>query len=288
MTKVFPTLHVGQGTCASGLTLFPVWVDAPARRRVSVGAQPGVTVAEREGSPVVGELVVTNGRQDPVLLLEGEMLEGGWQNRTLAHSVLLMPGERSVVEVCCVEQGRWAGSAEHRGGERRVAPSVVGGLRNPGGNRQGQVWDRVRRYEPVMGATATTSHAEHLDRIAVDVNGWAFRPLEGQRGVIIGIMGVPLSLELFSTSDALAAQWRALVQAAALDARLGPPIRTTASAARRFAERVERTSTGRVPDGVAFRVRSDRPGVSVRGMGLDDVLLHANVLHSSHPLLVGA
>ena len=288
MTKVFPALHVGQGTYSAGLTLFPVWVAAPASQGVSVGAQPGLTVAEREGSPVVGQLVVTNGCPDPVLLLEGEMLEGGWQNRTLAHSVLLMPGERSVVEVCCVEQGRWGGAADHHGRARRVAPSVVGGLRNPDGGRQGQVWDRVRRYESVTGSTATTSHAEHLDRIAGDASRIAARPLEGQRGVIIGIMGVPVSLELFPTSDALAAQWRALIEAAALDARLGPPIRTTASAARRFAERVERTSTGRIPDGAAYRISSDRPGVSVRGLGVDDVLLHASVLHSTHPLLVGA
>lgn len=288
MAKVFPTLHVGQGTYVQGLTLFPVWVDAPTWRGGSIGAQVGVAVAEREGSPVVGELVVTNGHSGPVLLLEGEMLEGGWQNRTLAQSVLLMPGERSVVEVCCVEQGRWRGSAEHRGDARRVAPSVVGGLRNVGGTRQGRVWDRVRRYESVLGATATTSHGEHLDRIAADVNLAALRPLEGQRGVIIGIMGVPVSLELFPTADALTRQWRAVVQAAALDARLGPPIRTTAAAARRFAERVERTSADRLPDGLTFRVRSDRPGISVRGLGVDDVLVHANALNSSHPLLVGA
>ena len=118
MTKVFPALHVGQGTYSAGLTLFPVWVGAPAWPGVLVGAQPGVTVAEREGSPVVGELVVTNGRPDPVLLLEGEMLEGGWQNRTLARSVLLAPGKRSVVDVCCVEQGRWGGAAAHHGRAR--------------------------------------------------------------------------------------------------------------------------------------------------------------------------
>jgi hypothetical protein len=288
MTKVFPRLHVGQGSYALGLTVFPVWVNAPAWVGGRVGAQADVDVAEREGSPVVGELVVSNRTGEPVLLLEGEMLEGGWQNRTLARSVLLAPGERSVVEVCCVEQGRWGGAAEHNGRARRVAPSVVGGLRNPNGGRQCQVWDRVRRYESVTGATATTSHAEHLDRIAGDASRIAARPLEGQRGVIIGIMGVPVSLELFPTSDALAGQWRALIEAAALDARLGSPIRTTASAARRFAERVERTSTGRIPDGAAYRISSDRPGVSVRGLGLDDVLLHASALHSTHPLLVGA
>lgn len=288
MTRVFPRLHVGQGSYVLGLTVFPVWVEAPSWGGGRVGAQVGVQVAEREGSPVVGELVVSNRGAAPVLLLEGEMLEGGWQNRTLARSVLLAPGERSVVEVCCVEQGRWGGAPGHHGRARRVAPSVVGGLRHPNGGRQGQVWDRVRRYESVVGATATTSHGEHLDRVASGEDLARLRPLEGQRGVIIGVMGVPVSLEIFPTADALAMQWRALLQAAALDARLGPPCRTTGAAARYFAERAERTSTGRIPDGAAYRISSDRPGVSVRGLGVDDVLLHATALHSTHPLLVGA
>ena len=216
------------------------------------------------------------------------MLEGGWQNRTLVQSVLLRPGERRVVEVCCVEQGRWGGSTEHRRAARRVAPSVVGSLRDAGRARQGQVWDRVRRYESVLGSTATTSHGEHLDRVASDAHLATLHPLDGQRGVIVGVMGLPVSLELFPSAEALAAQWRALVEAAALDARLGPPIRTTASSARRFAERIERTSADRTPDGAGFRVCSDRPGISVRGLGVDDVLVHANALNSTHPLLVGA
>ena len=49
MTKVFPALHVGQGTYSAGLTLFPVWVGAPAWPGVLVGAQPGVTWAAAAG-----------------------------------------------------------------------------------------------------------------------------------------------------------------------------------------------------------------------------------------------
>jgi hypothetical protein len=287
MTRVFPALHVGQGTHVLGLSLFPVWVDAPARHEVSIGAAGGVSVSEREGSPVVGELVALNERSAPVLLLEGEMLEGGWQNRTLSRSVLLMPGERRVVEVCCVEQGRWHGGGDHRGGNRRVAPSVVGGLRHPGRVRQATVWNRVQRYEPVLGRTATASYAEHLDRVGSDASLEAFRPLDGQRGVIVGIMGAPVVLELFPSHEALVDQWRAIVQAAALDARLGAPLRTTGAAARYFAERVERTDASRTPEGIAYRVRSDRPGMSVRAIGLGDSLVHSTALNSAHPLLVG-
>lgn len=287
MATMFPALHVGQGTNVLGLSLFPMWVDSPARHDVAIGVRPGVTATEREGSPVVGELVVTNERPSPVVLLEGEMLEGGWQNRTVVRSVLLASGERRVVEVCCVEQGRWGGGTVHRGEARRVAPSVIGSLRHTGGARQGSVWNRVQRYEPVLGATETSSIGDHLDRVASDPRLAAFRPLDGQRGVVVGIMGVPVALELFPSPESLVAQWPSLVLAAALDARLGQPIRTTGSAARRFAERVQRTNASRTADGAAFRVESERPGVSIRGLGLGRSLVHAQALNSAHPLLVG-
>jgi len=73
---------------------------------VDTGVTARVSVAERAGSPVVGELIVTNEGARPVLLLEGELLEGGWQHRTLVHDLLLAPGSSRVVEVACVEHGR--------------------------------------------------------------------------------------------------------------------------------------------------------------------------------------
>src|SRR3712207_1050030 len=110
-------LHVGQGTHRGPLTFFPIWTDAPAAHRGYItGAAAPVDVAERDGSPVVDQGVVPNRGRLPVLLLGGELLEGGWQTRALTSTTLLAPGKPSVERVFCVEEGRWGGadrSEEH-------------------------------------------------------------------------------------------------------------------------------------------------------------------------------
>ena len=169
MTTTMPTLHVGRGTYVGGVTVFPVWSAGPAVDDLDTGATPWVTVAERSSAPVVAELVVTNEGPRPVLMLEGELLEGGWQHRALAHDLVLAPGAARVVEVVCVEQGRWSPSAGHARGGRRASPSVRSSLHGPATGRQGAVWSRVARYGDVLTPSPTGSLVDHLDRQPDDV-----------------------------------------------------------------------------------------------------------------------
>ena len=55
-----PALHVGHGTHVGGLSVFPIWTDAPTVSGLDTGIAAHVQVDEREGSPVVGELVLKN------------------------------------------------------------------------------------------------------------------------------------------------------------------------------------------------------------------------------------
>src|SRR3954468_4235457 len=75
-------LHVGQGTHRGPLTVFPVWTAAPSvAPGYLTGANAAVDVEARAGSPAVDQLIVTNRGDHPVLLLAGELLEGGMQHR---------------------------------------------------------------------------------------------------------------------------------------------------------------------------------------------------------------
>ena len=111
-TQTMPRMHVGDGWRAGALTLFPLWLKGPAVPGLSVGVG-GIEVAERDGAPVVGELVVRNTSPKTALLLEGEVLEGGWQHRVLNADLLLEAGQAHVTEVSCIEQGRWSGANTH-------------------------------------------------------------------------------------------------------------------------------------------------------------------------------
>lgn len=56
---MMPFLHVGQGTNLGGLSVFPIWTDAPVVSGLDTGTAARVQVDEREGSPVVEELVAS-------------------------------------------------------------------------------------------------------------------------------------------------------------------------------------------------------------------------------------
>ena len=272
-----PRLHVGQGTDRGALSIFPVWTDAAASPcGYLTGAGAPVDVAERAGSPAVDQLVVTNRGRRPVLLLAGELLEGGWQTRALTATTLLAPGRPTVQRVVCVEEGRWGGDVTHSRHARRVPFAVRARFDRP--DAQQAVWDRVRGYEVVAGPSETGSLADRLDRtapVARDLTR-GLRPLTGQRGLLVGIAGRPAWLEVFDSGRTLAAHWSALLHAATLDALGEPAVRTPAARARSFAARVEGTRL--TSDGLAGLARRFRGGGPVQ---VDDVRWNDRTVHLS-------
>ena len=150
MMMMVPQVHVGCGVYAGGVTVFPVWTAARGVRGLDTGVRARVGAAERAGSPVVGELVLTNEGPRPALLLEGELLEGGWQHRVVVQDLVLAPRSSRVVDVACVEQGRWSGATGQGRRARRASARVRSAFRQDEGIRQGAVWSRVGDYGAVL------------------------------------------------------------------------------------------------------------------------------------------
>ncbi|MDP9401797.1 MAG: hypothetical protein M3P85_00360 [Actinomycetota bacterium] len=230
-------VEVGHPLVRGGLALYPLFGDGPVAPEYLPGplaASAGsLRVAEREDGPSVPELGVTNAGLLPLLLVEGENLLGGWQNRTLNVSVLIAAGRSAAVPVSCVERGRWGGSREgarpapamspsalRARKQRAVAHGVFAGAPERRSD-QGEVWEAVSGYATRFEAAAPTEaladvqQARHGDVMAM-VAGT--RPLEGQRGVAVAIAGRVRSVDLFDRAATLAAYWDALVQGYALDA----------------------------------------------------------------------
>ena len=304
-----PNLHVGRGTNLGALSVFPVWAEGPAVPGLATGGAANVLVAEREGSPVVGELVLKNVSARPALLLAGELFEGGWQHRVLNHDLLLMPGQQAVASVCCVEAGRWNGAGSHRRQARWASMMVRAAQTTASGSeRQDQVWDRVARYDQAFGGSATASYMDHLDRHAnpnpnpspnsgrgQDEAIWvgirAIRAIPGQRGVLIGLGGQPAFLELFATPAGLRRNLCGLLEAAALDAALLPAEPTPGRRARRFVASLVNALLGEhlgidAGAGRALAARShDR---EIRALAWNDHLVHATVFNRRHELMAVA
>ena len=285
-----PDLHVGHGAAAGPLTVFPVWADAVPLRGVTTGTAARVDVSELPDSADVQRLSVTNLGSRPALLLEGELLEGGWQTRALACDLLIAPKASAVVDVACVEHGRWHGATGHARRARRVSGSVQHRLRSRETSRQHEVWDSVARFEQATGPTASGSFADHLDRLAPE--DAAVGVLPGQTGVITGVAGWPVALELFGSPSALSAHLPGILDAARLDALLaGHAEPVPGRRARRLAAALGALPLEPAPvhAGDGHALTAGGAHLAARGIAVaDGILAHLSALNLRHQLIGAA
>lgn len=280
--------HVGRGTTRGALTVFPIWAEAVEPVTYSTDCA-AARIGECPNGARVDTLNVWNASDVPLLMLEGQLLEGGLQHRMVAGSVLIAPSGEWPLAVVCVEQGRWHGAAVHGTGGRRVSPLVRAGLRLP--DAQAAVWHRIRRYEAERGPTRTESYLDHADRDGARIRDLArgLAPLPGQVGVLIGMAGQPLLAEVFDAPATLAQAFPALVEAAAMDALGMPPIATPGRRARRFLRRAEAVHprlVGRA--GIAERLTGRNEHVELSTLRWQGHDLHIQLTNRHHDLVLAA
>lgn len=274
-------LHIGRGMSRGSLTLFPIWNGASAPRQYAMDPSL-LELSEREEGPTVPALSATNTGKRPVLVLEGQLFEGGWQHRMATTSALIAPQQRALIEVACVEQGRWAGGTRQHSRGRRATPYVRSGAVS--GQGQGEVWRRVGQY--VGADNATRSLVQQLDRSDHVALTDGLTPLPGQAGILIGLGGQPYIAEVFDDPRTLREQFDSIVAAAALDAPRAPEVSTPARRARRLIERFEllcMTEAG--PAGVATRSEARSEYLDASAVRWQDRDLHLRITNVRHPLL---
>jgi hypothetical protein len=100
-----------------------------------------VEIIEIPGDEQVQSLRVRNNGPKPLLLLAGDLLLGGKQDRIVAKDVMVAPGETRSVSVYCVEQGRWSSGHKQFDYSDTMAPDSVRKAAQYDG--QQSVWDNV-------------------------------------------------------------------------------------------------------------------------------------------------
>jgi hypothetical protein len=184
-------------------------------------------IVEREQA-AVPTLIVDNRGKSHVLLLAGEILLGGKQNRVLVEDVLLPPlsGPRDI-GVYCVEQGRWAGrSAEFESKGSFAAPGLRSRVMEKAD--QGRVWAEVDRYARAAQAPSPSRDYQavheqpevkaHLEGVARDLD----EPPAAALGAAIFTGRALAGLDLFGDPSLFRRQWPKLLRAQALDAYRRP------------------------------------------------------------------
>jgi hypothetical protein len=246
-------LRVGEARSSGALTLVPLAGGVPASPYLTAQeafARGTLAIEELPGG-VVPQLVVRNAADLPVLLLDGEHLEGAMQHRVLNASVLAAARHDTVIPVSCVERGRW-GYAGRRGVEPSVdlayaelrglkAEHVAAAARAGAGRRvdQGAVWADVERKRAQVGGgrsrTGALRDAYDGRRGALEaIVGGFGPPAPDQTGVLAFAGDRPLALDAFDRSATLASVWPRLLRGYAMDALAVRPAEPEPNAARAF------------------------------------------------------
>ncbi len=226
-------VEVGECTQIGGLTVFPLiggQFRAPAFLTGPEAFEAGVLEVNELDPPEVPKLAVTNLSDVPALLVEGEMLVGGDQNRTMNVTVLCPPHRRTVVPVSCVEAGRW-GARRTMSGKRKHAPGSLRATKtayleprsNDVGARrsnQGQVWEEVNRQSLAHDVYSSTAALDDVqeeveERISEQLEG--IEPQPNQVGVVCTVGDEVVGLDVFDRPSALSQYLRAIVAGHALD-----------------------------------------------------------------------
>lgn len=245
-------LKVGEPTTHGPLTLVPIYGDRPAGEYLlaSEAIQQGqLEISEIPGGSVP-QLAATNSALKPILILDGEHLEGAMQDRVLNTTVLLGARAKTILPVSCVEAGRWhysggehfASSPDHSYARLRHAniESVSASMRSGRGARsdQSRVWAEVARKQAEIGVDASPTGAmrdayaskrEDLDRMIAGFDS----PAGGQTGVAAVIDGAPAVVDVFDKPETLERLWTRLVRAYAMDA-LAPTTKSDGSSVEDF------------------------------------------------------
>ncbi|MCU1303084.1 MAG: hypothetical protein JWQ87_3368 [Candidatus Sulfotelmatobacter sp.] len=131
-----------------------------------------VTPAMQHNSAEVNRLVLINNSKRPLLLLAGEIVTGGKQDRVIGKD-RIVPQESDPVDlsVFCVEPGRWVATSDHFGTSGSTyAPVSNGGIgggtmmaqpsvraKAMGDKDQNQVWAEVRKQQQSIAVELAAS-----------------------------------------------------------------------------------------------------------------------------------
>jgi hypothetical protein len=151
-------VELGSPIAKGNLAVFPLKLRAPEPAAPSPAtgvatldeaiARKELSVEETDASGSVNALEVENRGDRPVLLLAGELLLGGKQDRIIGRSLVLAPRSRERVPVFCVEQGRWNGATAFASGGAMGHAEL---RRKALGGDQAKVWAEVARANALLG-----------------------------------------------------------------------------------------------------------------------------------------
>ncbi|MFZ9915676.1 MAG: ARPP-1 family domain-containing protein, partial [Phycisphaerales bacterium] len=164
LTLVAPTEGLTFAFLGSGAT---APAAAPARL---FGLDPDAELAIEEVSlgGSVPTLRAHNRSAHDILIIAGQVVRGGKQNRGVNSDMLVAAGQFADVPVTCVEQGRWSGDPRSRFSHAGIEPIAVRTakmrdvhmsrrMRNSHEADQGRVWNAIADMQSSFGVASRSN-----------------------------------------------------------------------------------------------------------------------------------
>jgi hypothetical protein len=213
----------------------------------------------------VNRLVLVNNSNRPLLLLAGEIVTGGKQDRVIGKDRIVPANSDPVdLSVFCVEQGRWTERTDKFGGlSGHMAQPTIRREAMANKNQQG-VWDKVAAnnahmasevpaagpetrsstsFATVMADEKVRSRVEEVAKPVRDSYTSTIAKLRDQNavGVVVAVNGQVIWADIFANSNLLEKYWPKLVRSYAAESLVasGRGKSVGVDAAERFLEELD-------------------------------------------------
>jgi hypothetical protein len=197
----------------------------------------------RQGGAQVNQLVLVNNSKRPLILLAGEIVTGGKQDRVIGKD-RLVPAESDPIDlgVFCVEPGRWTAAAGKFGAFNSSMAQPAVRSKAMADKDQDKVWSEVRKSQAAMAEAvpapaarvvgSASSYAGVMQNVEVQqkVNSVA-APIERNYqslikqlrdrnavGVVVAVNGEIIWADMFASTNLLEKYWSKLVRSYAAEA----------------------------------------------------------------------
>jgi hypothetical protein len=269
-------------------------------RGTSAARQQNVVAGAGDNSSV-NELALVNRSGKKLLLLAGEVIVGGKQDRIVQEDRIIPPVSVPIsLSVFCVEHGRWSQRASAETSAPVVAPSAeplkaenfygLGAISHPklraaaqDKKQQGEVWKEVSANNTKLGTSNSTDtyQAVYADKKVASQMDDYLRVLErevlqpGVVGVVVARNGEPVWVDAFASHALFARYWPKLLKSYVVDAMgdYKSDKQATIEQARRYLAEREGTVSVAGQAGVYQLLKTEHPEYAV--FDLRDISLPA-------------
>jgi hypothetical protein len=203
-------------------------------------------ITESSNSGSVNDLIVENNSKDTIIIITGDVIKGGKQDRIVNQDIVLTPSSgKKNISVYCVEAGRWSASAGNatsvsvRNSSASSSPAEFKGYYNKGSvslrkvvekeKDQTKVWskvDELNKANKTDNSTKTYTAMTQSTDFTKKLNQYLsfFKSKFDKDSSVVGVVIISgdkvIGCDMFATHDLFIKQYESLLHSYATEAIL--------------------------------------------------------------------